>query len=70
LREKFGSRLFGPVVPPVDKVRGQYIMRLLLKIESGRSMARARELIREVLARFAAEAEYKSVNVSIDVDVQ
>ena len=33
-------------------------------------MARARELIREVLERFKGVAEYKSVNISIDVDVQ
>ena len=70
LREKFGGRLYGPVIPPVDRVRGLYMMRLLLKIESGRSMARARELIREVLERFKGVAEYKSVNISIDVDVQ
>ena len=70
LREKFGSRLYGPVIPPVDRVRGLYMMRLLLKIESGRSMARARELIREALERFKSIAEYKSVNISIDVDVQ
>ena len=70
LRKKFGGRLFGPVIPPVDKVRGLYIMRLLLKIESGRSMARARELIREALGQFATSEEFKAVNISIDVDVQ
>ncbi len=70
LREKFGRRVAGPVSPPIDKIRGQYIVRIMLKIENGRSLARARELLRDVLAQFRTKGEYKSINVSIDVDAQ
>lgn len=70
MREKFGNRVFGPVAPPVDRIRGVYIMRLMLKIENGRSMSRARELVREVLATMAENQDFKHVNISVDVDAQ
>lgn len=70
LREKFGGRVFGPVAPPVDRVRGVYILRIMLKIENGRSLARARELLREALNDVATHSEYKSITISVDVDAQ
>lgn len=45
LRTRFGRRLLGPMTPPVDRIRGEYLVGLLLKIESGASSARARELL-------------------------
>ena len=70
MRAKFGNRVFGPVAPPVDRIRGVYIMRLMLKIENGRSMSRARELVREVLSEVSEHQEWKHVNISVDVDAQ
>ena len=70
LREKFGRRVAGPVAPPIDKIRGQYLVRLMLKIENGSSLSRARTLLREVLATFHAESEFKTINIAIDVDAQ
>ncbi len=70
LRERFGRRVAGPVAPPIDKIRGQYIVRIMLKIENGSSLSRARSLLREVLARFSTQGEYKTINIAIDVDAQ
>ncbi|MBQ3535240.1 MAG: primosomal protein N' [Alistipes sp.] len=70
LRAKFGGRVFGPVAPPVDRIRGVYIQRLMLKIENGRSLARARELLREVLREAMAHEEYKPITITTDVDAQ
>jgi primosomal protein N' (replication factor Y) len=70
LREKFGRRVAGPVAPPIDRIRGEYILRLMLKIENGRSMARARDLLREVIADFRSQAEFKLIKVVVDVDAQ
>jgi hypothetical protein len=33
-------------------------------------MARARELLREALAQFGAEKEFKTINIAVDVDAQ
>jgi primosomal protein N' (replication factor Y) len=58
------------VTPPIDRIRGQYIVHILLKIENGRSMARARELLREELDEVGREQQYKHVSIAIDVDIQ
>ena len=68
LRNRFGSRLLGPVTPPVDRIRNEYIVTMMLKIEQGSSFARARGLLREVLAGIAADRELRSVTVVCDVD--
>ena len=70
LRERFGRRVIGPVAPPVDRIRGLYILRILLNIENCRPMSRARELLREALAAAAREQEWKHINAAVDVDVQ
>ena len=70
MREKFGGRVFGPVAPPVDRIRGVYILRLMLKIENGRSLSRARELLRVLLKEMAEHEEYKHITISTDVDAQ
>ena len=70
LRERFGRRVFGPVAPPVDRVREVFIVQIMLKIESGRPMSRARELLRGCLDRMAGEERLRQINVSVDVDVQ
>ena len=70
LRARFGRRLLGPMAPPVDRIRGEYLVGLLLKIESGASTARARELLREELAAFAADRVTKTIAVVVNVDPQ
>lgn len=70
LRRRFGGRVIGPMTPPIDRIRGKWIIQLLLKIESGRSMARARELLRKELDEVGQVKEYKPISIAIDVDAQ
>ncbi|MEG2365985.1 MAG: primosomal protein N' [Alistipes sp.] len=70
LRTLFGRRVLGPMAPPVDRIRGEYLVGLLLKVESGTSFARARKLLAEQLAALSKDAAYKSVTVLINVDPQ
>jgi primosomal protein N' (replication factor Y) len=70
LRRRFGGRVVVPVTPPIDRIRGQYIVHILLKIENGRSMARARVMLREELDEVGREQLYKHVSIAIDVDIQ
>lgn len=67
-RRVFGRRLLGPEPPPVDRVRGQYILRFLLKIEKQSSFAEAKELLRGLFDRLRAEAPFRSVDITADVD--
>lgn len=68
LRRRFRSRVLGPTPPPVDRIRGEYLLTLMLKIESGASMRRARELIREALRETLDCGRFKSITLQINVD--
>ncbi len=68
LRTRFGRRLLGPMTPPVDRIRNEYLLGLLLKIENGASSSRARAILREELQRFSAHPDFKNITVIADVD--
>ena len=70
LRVRFGRRVLGPMTPPVDRIRGEYLAGLLLKIESGASSARARELLNAELKSFAENPAFRAITVVVDVDPQ
>ncbi len=67
-REVFGARLLGPEAPPVDRVRGQYLVRFLLKIEKQRPIARAKAMLLERIKELHAQSEFRYVEVLPDVD--
>lgn len=70
LRSCFGRRLLGPMPPPVDRIRGEYLSGMLLKIESGASVSRARRKLSETLSEVMARREYRAVALICDVDPQ
>jgi len=68
MRTKFSNRVFGPNTPPVDRVRDEYIAEIVLKIESGASMSRARMLLRGIMEETLRRAEYKYLTTLCYVD--
>ena len=68
MRKKFGDRVMGPVSAALEMLRGEHRAELLLKIESGASMKRARTLVREALDEMGLEKRFKSVIITTDVD--
>ncbi len=70
LRQRFGARLKGPVAPPVDRVGRVWIMGFMLKIESGASSKRAREIIREARSIWQQNKEFGTINIVFNVDPQ
>lgn len=70
LRARFGRRLMGPMPPPVDRIRNEWLLRMILKIESGASSVRARKILAEELARLRGEESFKPITVVVDVDPQ
>ena len=70
LRGRFGRRLMGPIAPPVDRIRGEYILSLMLKIEASASRLRANQILVEELQHFSQDADYKQITVAINVDPQ
>ena len=68
MRKKFGARVMGPVSSALEMLRGEHRAEILIKIEAGASMQRARKMIREAIAESEQKREYKNVKLLIDVD--
>ena len=68
MRKKFGDRVMGPVSAALEMLRGEHRAEIILKIESGASMQRARKLLREAVSSVQDDTRYKTVKIAIDVD--
>ena len=70
VRRAFGRRVLGPMAPPVDRIRGEFLVDILLKIEHGASTARARKLLWREIQNLLQQPDFKSVTIIPDVDPQ
>ncbi len=70
LRKRFGRRLLGPIAPAVDRIRGEYLMQLMLKIESSASRLKANAILAEEIEKSRRQPDQKSLTISINVDPQ
>lgn len=68
LREIFGSRVLGPEKPFVSRIALWYIQSIMLKVESGASMKKVKELLRKVYEEAAGWSEMKGTQIYYDVD--
>ena len=68
LRKKFGHRVMGPVSSALEMLRGEHRAEIILKIEVGASMRRARELVSEALSVVRNDKSLNKVPISVDVD--
>ncbi len=69
LRDVFGKRVLGPELPPVMRVKNQYIMTILLKLEKQNlNLKKAKETLMSCVAAFQKEPDHKRIRVNIDVD--
>ena len=68
LRNRFGRRVLGPVTPLIDRVRGEYRVELMLKVEVESSFSRARAILREEIARLREDKTYRNIVIICDVD--
>ena len=69
LRSRFGSRVLGPVAPLIDRVRGEYRVELMLKIEVEASFKQARSILRKEIEQLRTNREYRNVTIICDVDI-
>jgi primosomal protein N' len=58
----------GPVSSALEMLRGEHRAEIMIKIESGASMQRARKMMREAMADYSAKEEFKGVKITVDVD--
>jgi primosomal protein N' (replication factor Y) len=69
LRQLFGDRVMGPVSSALEMLRGEHRAEIILKIEAGASMKRAREFITKALEAARGDKRIKRVTISVDVDI-
>jgi primosomal protein N' (replication factor Y) len=69
LKEKFGNgRVLGPERPLVERIRNQYAMEIMIKLEKGISLAKFKEALRQELDTFQTKSVCKGVQIIPDVD--
>lgn len=68
LRQSFGSRVLGPVTPPVSRVQTLYIKTILLKLEVNSSVNLVRELLDKAQKEMSLFPDSRQVIVHYDVD--
>ena len=69
LRAQLGNRVIGPAVPGVPRVRNQYLLDILIKLErNGSLIAKAKTLIREATRNMQSQKGFSGVRVNVDVD--
>lgn len=68
LRERLGKRVCGPAVPEVGRINNFYRIHLLLKIESGVSFSKVKQLLKMQSGALLQLKEYSAVRIICDVD--
>ncbi len=68
LRNVLGNRVFGPEKPLVSRIALYYFQSIMLKVESGVSMRKVKQLLRDIYSGIAHFPEIKSSIIYYDVD--
>ncbi len=69
LKAKFGNgRVLGPEKPLIERIRNQYAMEILIKLEKGVALAAFKKLLREELDTLSTKPAFKGVQIVVDVD--
>ncbi|MEO6168038.1 MAG: primosomal protein N' [Chitinophagales bacterium] len=69
LQKELQKKLLGPAEPPVARIKNQYLVQVLIKLErSGQLIQHIKKRIREELQHLTETATYRSVQVLVDVD--
>jgi primosomal protein N' (replication factor Y) len=68
LRTRLGDRLLGPEYPLVGRVRNQYRMQLMVKMEQGISFKAVKKYILECTDNFKLNSENKAAQIIFEVD--
>ncbi len=68
LRGLLSHRVVGPQAPPISKIQNWYIRKIMLKIETGVSLTKLKDLISEAITNTVTHHGFKGTIVQADVD--
>ncbi|MEZ4852644.1 primosomal protein N' [Flavobacterium sp.] len=69
LKQSLNVPILGPEEPMISRIRNQYIRTILIKIPTQTHLGNTKLTITKVLTSFEAIAQYKSVKITSNVDV-
>jgi len=69
LKDRLGHRVIGPAIPSIPRVRNQYLMDVMVKLEkNGNIIAQAKSIIHEAIAYMQSAQGCSQIRANIDVD--
>ena len=69
LKEKLGNLVIGPAVPSIPRVRGSYLLDVLIKLgKNNQQIKMAKQAVLEAGQKLAQKEGYSSVRINVDVD--
>lgn len=69
LTDNLQMPVLGPEEPPISRIRNEYIRTIMIKIPPQMPLEGTKKTIRRILDSFESVAQYRSVKVTINVDV-
>jgi primosomal protein N' (replication factor Y) len=61
--------VLGPEEPAVSRIRNEYIRNIMIKIPQKQSLQTTKKTIQKMLNSFESVAVYRSIKVSVNVDL-
>ena len=68
MRQWFGNRVLGPDKPAIAKVKSMHIRKLVLKLENGIDIKKARECLHFIQDQMMQDSRYNALQIYFDVD--
>jgi len=68
IKQSYKGSVLGPVLPPVARVRNQYIKHLIVKVDHQLNSSTVKQIVNRTFKSFQAIAAFRSVRVNFDVD--
>lgn len=68
LRKMFGSRVLGPVIPHISRIRNYYLRNILIKVERKLLPDKIKQMIGQVMDNYLLEPRHRSMIIQTDVD--
>jgi len=69
LKSNLGKRVLGPKEPFVNKIRNQYLMEIMMKVEKTEiNLPRLKEFVKECVSKLLEHRDLKNTIVNFDVD--
>lgn len=68
LRKVFGSRVLGPVIPHISRIRNYYIRTIMIKVERKLLPDKIKNMISQVMDNYLLEPRNRSLIIQADVD--